>query len=162
MIHKTKNPPNPRCAKKIQFFFFFSFEIVTRKASRLSIQIIRGHQQLQTQLRRNIHIHNVDLLFHLVVVAEVFADFFEDDATIQRNSFVRFLRTVGIEEERETNVMFSRTQVPVNASENLPIQGIRSFPTKDEEAHTARIEHATYRARDTGCAAGKDEFEAIA
>ena len=31
-----------------------------------------------------------------------------------------------------------------------------------KEERTAGIEHATYRARDTGCAAGEDEFEAVA
>lgn len=60
--------------------------------------------------------------------------------------------------------MFSRTQVPVNASENLPILEISWVLAKDgdRKKRTARIEHATYRARDTGCAAGEDEFEAIA
>lgn len=58
--------------------------------------------------------------------------------------------------------MFSRTQVPVNASENLPIPYVSEILMQGEEERTARIEHATYRARDTGCAAGEDEFEAVA
>ncbi|KAF3400278.1 hypothetical protein DPV78_005704 [Talaromyces pinophilus] len=61
-----------------------------------------------------------------------------------------------------TDVMFSRTQVPVNASENLPIRDVSEILMQGEEERTARIEHATYRARDTGCAAGEDEFEAVA
>ena len=40
-----------------------------------SIQIIRRHQQLQTQLRRNIHIRNVRLVLILLIVAEILAYF---------------------------------------------------------------------------------------
>lgn len=49
---------------------------------RRTIQIIRRHQQLQTQLRRYIHVRHVGLILVLLVVAEVLADFFEDDATV--------------------------------------------------------------------------------
>ncbi|CRG83885.1 putative tRNA-splicing endonuclease subunit sen54 [Talaromyces islandicus] len=63
------------------------------------VQIIRRHQQLQTQLWRNIHIRNIALFFIFLVVAKIFADFFEHHATVQA---------------------YYRTQRPVTASEKLP------------------------------------------
>lgn len=69
--------------------------------SRLSIQIIRRHQQLQTQFRRNIHIRDVGLLFHFLVVAEVFADFFEDDAAISIKKKMSDLQNVVVGIERK-------------------------------------------------------------
>lgn len=40
-----------------------------------SVQIIGGHQELQAQLRRDIHIWDVGLVLVFLVVEEVFADF---------------------------------------------------------------------------------------
>lgn len=43
-----------------------------------SIQIIRRHQQLQAQLRRNLHIRHIGLVLVLLVVAEILAYFLQD------------------------------------------------------------------------------------
>ncbi len=48
-----------------------------------SVQVVSSHQELQTQLRRNLHIGHIGLVPVFLVVHEVFADFFEDDATAQ-------------------------------------------------------------------------------
>lgn len=44
------------------------------------IKVIRRHQQLQTQLRGDIHVRHVGLVFVLLVVAEILAHLFENDA----------------------------------------------------------------------------------
>ena len=43
------------------------------------MQIIRRHQQLQTQLRRYLHVRHVLLILMLQVVVQVLADFFQHD-----------------------------------------------------------------------------------
>lgn len=47
------------------------------------IQVIGSHQQLQAQLGRNFHIRHVRLILVLLVVKEVFANFLENDATVE-------------------------------------------------------------------------------
>lgn len=47
----------------------------------LTVQIIRRHKQLQTQLRRNFHIRYIFCVLVLLVVVQVFADLFKDYAT---------------------------------------------------------------------------------
>ena len=49
---------------------------------KLTNEIIRRHQQLQAQLRRNIHIRDILGIGVFLVVVEVLADFFEDYATV--------------------------------------------------------------------------------
>lgn len=49
-----------------------------------SIQEISRHQELQTQLRRNVHVRHVDLVLVLFIVAKVFADLFDNDTTAKQ------------------------------------------------------------------------------
>lgn len=55
----------------------------------LTIKEICCHQQLQAQLRRDVHIGYILSIPVLVVVVEVFSYLFEDDATIKRPRLVR-------------------------------------------------------------------------
>lgn len=52
--------------------------------SKLGIQEISSHQELQAQLRRNIHVRHIDLVLVLFIVAKVFADLFDNDATVEK------------------------------------------------------------------------------
>ena len=54
---------------------------MNRQHTNSSIQVIRRHQQLQTQLWRDLHIRHIGLVLVLVVVAEILADFLQDDST---------------------------------------------------------------------------------
>jgi hypothetical protein len=47
------------------------------------MQVIRRHQQFQTEFRRYLHIRHVFRVFMFQVVIQVFADFFENDAAVK-------------------------------------------------------------------------------
>jgi hypothetical protein len=52
--------------------------------SKSGIQEISSHQELQAQLRWNIHVRHIDLVLVLFIVAKVFTDFFDNDATAEK------------------------------------------------------------------------------
>lgn len=120
----------------------------------------------------------------LLIVVEVFADFFEDDTTISPSSVTcqeAAKQSKGGKRRVETNLIFSRTQRPVIASEKLPIMAHTSVPASsylhqdflltlagidggrqfEGVGLTRRIQHSLDCARDTGCAAADYEFETV-
>lgn len=52
--------------------------------SKSGIQEIGSHQELQAQLGWNIHVRHINLILVLFIVAKVFADLFDNDATAEK------------------------------------------------------------------------------
>ena len=52
--------------------------------SKLGIQEICSHQELQAQLGWDVHVRYIDLVLVLFIVAKVFADLFDNDATVEK------------------------------------------------------------------------------
>lgn len=52
--------------------------------SKLGIQEICSHQELQAQLGWDVHVRHIDLVLVLFIVAKVFADLFDNDATVEK------------------------------------------------------------------------------
>lgn len=48
-----------------------------------TVQVIRRHHQLQTELKWNLHVWHVLHVLMLFIVIEILADFLQDDATIR-------------------------------------------------------------------------------
>lgn len=72
--------------------------VVARRHGDRTVQVISRHKQLQTQLRRDVHILDVLCVPMLLVVVEVFANFFQHEATI--SDLRQALATTMLDRER--------------------------------------------------------------
>lgn len=56
------------------------FSVLKTSSIVSSNEVIRSHQQLQTQLRRDIHIRHTLAIAVFLIIIEILDDFFEHDA----------------------------------------------------------------------------------
>lgn len=57
----------------------------------LNVEVVGRHQQLETQLGREVHIWHVARIFVLLVVVQIFADFFQYYAAVKLSTCARML-----------------------------------------------------------------------
>lgn len=84
--------------------------------SKSGIQKISSHQELQAQLRWNIHIRHIDLVLVLFIVAKVFADLFDNDATAEKQLRKQCAPKENAEYNRETYEKSFNTNLPSRPS----------------------------------------------
>lgn len=119
---------------------------MNRQHTNSSIQVIRRHQQLQTQLWRDLHIRHIGLVLVLVVVAEILADFLQDDST------------EGLEHTAAGDCFGEVAFSPSKRSQCVAIRRRR----EGCQGRTRWLQHAAYCPRNAGGVAWDDEFEAVA
>lgn len=89
--------------------------------SKLGIQEIRSHQELQAQLRWDIHVRHIDLVLVLFIVAKVFADLFDNDATVEKQLRQQCPPNENAGYNRETYEKSFNTNLPSRPSGKLAV-----------------------------------------
>ncbi|KAB8342748.1 hypothetical protein FH972_022346 [Carpinus fangiana] len=147
-----------------------SFPSSKRADSPSSVEIVGRHEQLEAQLRRDIHVRHVLALLELLLVVEVLADFFEHDAAVGRRLSVSFpaIRLGGYDvqpDRRDTHFIFSNVtrlflcSAKPSRGDVLAVVGLGGDVCKS--MRTGGVQHAADRGRTGGCAAEDVEFVAI-
>jgi hypothetical protein len=148
------------------------------RCQELTIQIIRRNKQLQAQLRRDIHIWHVLGLGVFLVVIEVFADFFEDDAAVGIKSVTILLiafegwmhrrgggkRTLYDHKQSDSRTLLGNrlyTEFALAQSFFSPLLPL-TLLQNDGCERTLQIQTPSNGARDLGGGAQDLEFEAVA
>ena len=116
------------------------------------VQVIGGHEQLQAQLCRKVHVRHVPGVLVLLVVVEVLAHLFQHDAAVANSlsTLARILqKSLGAK-----YLMFSKTTRLDRASEKLSVLPSAHVPRysltsqrSKGQTRTERIQHSPNRTR---------------